>query len=1320
MAKITMTLNGLSHYDDARVATTAAIALSTDRDEATVLLAVGTDAKTILSYKLSISDFSMKKKMYEPTEIIADLSITQHQQDYKEIGRKQLEELFKHIKVSLVEGNFSFGDDFYVHEVIPHFKSASMHVTLKIYSIDKLLTINKTSRTFVNMKLGEDILKAEAPKYVAPWSINRQIPVLEKNIKKTNEQIAKLDLEIQLRNGVPELTDEEKKEIEDKRKTDPEAAKKLEEQYAKRTRALTDDEVKERANKRTQLLTDVSQLETDKNQKDKEQTRLTCNISNMRFLSYKKVGETDSREHIFPFLVQYNESFYDMLARTTNRWGEFLYYENKALNIGYDAKATATPINRKLTQDISYCDLNAKYLTLSTDGKYDYEADNSSLTGKPLMKSPVIVKGQMGDFGGKGDKWAMKQFATFFKNDKDLPTCITNMLIDNLYSLAMAESSVAKLNSDFNKKYFPDNNKPGRDEQYGQWNFANKKKNEADKFKDGYQQFSELGTSFNGDKYKGILKKEQTVGKDAICIDFGTNNPQLKLGSIISYSDENFIVVEIVAGYDDKRNVVFQVTGTAEDTAADAKKDDKEMKIFYPAVIPAGHVRYANPQVATITDPDDPTSKNRARVMFSWQKVEYKDDKDKSKGATDKTIQQSTPWLNFASNQNGYPVMGYHYTGDQVMVGFEEGNVERPYILGGLADDFLFADSVLASPGMHQLTLTDGLGDGLIAALAGILSPTFKTFMGFCPKALPKLDFKYNKYLEGGFELTDYYGTYKISGSTDGRNVSIASNWGDVKINAFTGINISAPNGDIKISGKNVTIEAGNNLNLVSGKNVKYKLYKSKDTPGGALAQYMVDATAAVAKKLAQVTLGGIIDFSFIRATVEIVFRPVEGSLTVKSNRFLKLEAGNNGCKFPASAFNKEEKLKVLNAMNKKTINESIGLGPGMVSVFEKIPSVVESLFGNYYTNYENCLPKKQLFERAVSQLTFYSNNPTAEPCKTYEQLKDDLWSQKENTDWTEEKLAFTDDVAVDGEKEKIVPIEYFQKHCPEAIATNSQKRNAFRDDVRNERLKLRKQCLDTLNDLRKTIYETTHVEVNRKQVTRMFGHVNPSGMPKDYKEKLVSALSKDKCPKVRCYAGNDKDKELNEHLTENPVGDVRTIFGKDIKYFKRVAAMNLLKAFGFDDSARRKVAINGGYPQLPPVPKTDDPNNTEPGSVMNSWTWVDYIESINAIPPIGKDKSTFGAALKDATVGTIKDKYFNGANSDWNVFKSFQEKKTWGEGKKGQILFAADNTTYALKNKQFDSIEVLQPTVKGLEPKSENDAIDGFVKQMRNCLGRF
>lgn len=1352
MAKITVTLNGVVHYKDltSTAPITNKIVLSTDKQEANVFFAVGEKVKTTCKYRLSISDFSMQKKMYEPTEIIVDLSITPAQDSldgYIEIGRKELEELFKHIQVGLSEGKFSIGNDFYVHEVVPSYQSQSMHVTLKIYSLDKLMTVKQASRTFVSKKLGEDILKAEVPKYVTPWTIEREIPSLEKQLEKAVLEKAKLESEVLFKFESVEMTDEEKKTIKKMRKKDPQGAQALEESLKKRKRELTEDEVNTKKVRLSLLTPEITKLNKDIEDKAKKHERMTYTTDNMRILFYDseevevtekqtvknekgedvtqdvKVKKIVNYEHIFPYLVQYNESFHDMLARTTNRWGEFLYYENGTLNVGYDAKAKPIPIDRKLIRDISYCDLNSKALSVATDGKYDYEADNSSLTGRPLQKSPAIVKAQMGDFGGKVDKWVMKQFATFFKNDKDLPTFATNWLVDNLFSLAMAESSVAKLNSDFDGKYFPDDKKPGRDEQYGTYNFANKKKNEDDKWKEGFQQFSEFDTAFNGKKYSTILAKEQTVGRDAICINFGTNHPQLKLGNIISFNGENFIVVEIAGGFDAKGNLTFHVTGTAQD-----KKDH----IFYPAVIPAGHVRYASPQVATITDPNDPTSLNRARVMFSWQEVKYEDNDDKSKGATAETIQQSTPWLNFASNQNGYPVMGYHYTGNQVMVGFEDGNVERPYILGGLADDFLFVDSALASPGMHQLTLTDGYGDGLTAFLGGILSPALKNFMAFCPKTLPKMDFKQNKYFEGGFELTDYYGIYKISGSTDGRNVSIASNWGDVKINAFTGISISAPNGDIKISGKNVTIEAGNNLSLVSGKNVNYKLIKSKDTGLGTLAQIMVDATAAVAKKIASVTIGGIIDFSYIRSIVEIIFRPVEGSLTVKSNRFLKLEAGNNSCKFPASAFNKEEKLKVLNAMNKKTINESLGLGPGMVKVFEKISPLITYIFDNYQENYDKCIEKKKAFDEAVDVLKGFSHNgtdPKPSPCKTYKELMDELWSQKENTAWTEEKLEFTEDVAVTGNRTKMIPTKYITTKY--GIKANDADRLRMieigRDLVYKDRLNHRAECLEKLNDLREAIYKATHFELKRAKVSEVFGHVNPSGMPKDYKEKLLTALSKDKCPKALCYAGTSFDKTLDSDIRFSSLSnDEKEDRLKDsITYYRRVAAMNLLEEFGFKDDMRKKVggdlnSVPIKLAELPPKPDTENPQSFSKGSIMHTRTWKNYVNSLNAIPPIGKDKSTFGAALKDATLGMLQKKFKNGSDSEWNVLKSLQEKKTWGEGKKGQILFAADRKTYALQNKQFGEIEVLKPTLNGLEAKDENDAINGFLKEIKESLLKF
>ena len=129
--------------------------------------------------------------------------------------------------------------------------------------------------------------------------------------------------------------------------------------------------------------------------------------------------------------------------------------------------------------------------------------------------------------------------------------------------------------------------------------------------------------------------------------------------------------------------------------------------------------------------------------------------------------------------------------------------------------------------------------------------------------------------------MGDNYGIYKISGSTDKRNISISSPWGDVKIDAFTGIKISAPNGDVKISGKNVTIEAGNNLKLESGTNIGWKLgYDKKFGSDYSANSLGLTAVAAIASSLANKVK--LLDLSIIRSVVEVVMRPVEGGLTVK------------------------------------------------------------------------------------------------------------------------------------------------------------------------------------------------------------------------------------------------------------------------------------------------------------------------------------------------------------------------------------------------------------------------------------------------------
>ena len=1197
MARIIMKLKGMKNYSSDIVSETGSQAETTDITLATDKVAYkiviptkvnGVEGKEACD--LSIQSLSFHKQMYQPTEITVELSIalaTSKSTDEVGIGRQTLVNLFENLKVSLEEGSFSIGDDFYVHEVVPYYKKDSIRVVLKIYSLDKLLTLQKASRTFVAKRLASDILNTEIPKYAYPW-----------DVKKTEEQ-----------------------------------------------RGL-----------------------------------LTYDASNMQILKYD-----GSWEHIFPYLVQYNESFYDFLCRTANRWGEFLYYENGALNIGYKKNMeeqevtndkgekekkkvlVAEKVSIDNVQEITFCDLNGGKAVMTTGSVYNCEASNDQVDAKAIEESPFFVKAQLGAFGGKADKWIMKQLANVFKNDTDLPTMVGDMLFDNLFGLAQASSEVAKYNADFNEKYLKDH-----DSSKQQYSTSGDKKT--------FQQFTEKDTKFTYAYYKSILAKELAASSTAICINYGTTNPELKLGDIIAYGGENFIVIDISSGYEDG-NLVFHVIASSQ------IKDG----LFYPAVIPAGHVRYAHPQPATVTDADDPGSLNRVRVMFSWQDIQYKDD-EKTKVA-DASKNDSTPWLKFASNQQGMPMNGRHYEGNPVMVGFEDGNVERPYVMGGLTKDACLPldHTILTTPGRHQMTLTDGAGDGIAAFLAGAFSPVLKNVMSFYPGLIPEINWDKNKYFEGGFSLNDYYGIYKISGSTDGRNVSISSTWGDVKIDAFTGITISAPNGDVKIKGKNVSIEAGNNLSLVSGKNVVNKLWKTKDTKKGTAAQMLLDVTAEVTKRLAQ-TLMNVVDLSLVRSVVEVFFRPVEGTLTVKSNRYLKLEAGNNTCAFPASAFNREEKIKMLNEMNKKAIMQSAGIGNGMVKTFETLKTVTDWQIDRFNEKYTICQQQLSTLKDEIAALKCFAeyDNNEAAVCKAYDNLKGELWSQENDTDWTEEKLGFTDKVQTDNAdnvNNQTAQLIYGGMRLPQAQMANEKK------NIINKRKKHKENVLEACNALRHSIYELTHPVVKKKDIDKAFGSFNKTIMPKDFKNKIITALSPDKCAAIY---GSDKFKNFQSLGGE-------FIFTENQKTtLRRLAAINLLEEFGFKDNTR-----TGG------VAKPTAEN------VCDIIVWGQYVGSLSGLPPIGKDLSTVGGALANAVTSS-----FDAQVDKLKFWQGALERKTWGEGQNGQILFASGATdTYALRDANFEMVETLKPNVISLREDSnsltdrEKNSISGFMEKLRKVL---
>ena len=75
-------------------------------------------------------------------------------------------------------------------------------------------------------------------------------------------------------------------------------------------------------------------------------------------------------------------------------------------------------------------------------------------------------------------------------------------------------------------------------------------------------------------------------------------------------------------------------------------------------------------QTAVVTENADPEGMGRIKVQFPWQKM----------------MGEMTPWLRIVTPHSGGD-KGFHFipeTGEEVLVGFEGGNAERPYIMGSL------------------------------------------------------------------------------------------------------------------------------------------------------------------------------------------------------------------------------------------------------------------------------------------------------------------------------------------------------------------------------------------------------------------------------------------------------------------------------------------------------------------------------------------------------------------------------------------------------------------------------------------------------------
>ena len=1156
------------------------ISVTTEMETGSTTIPVG--IAELASYNISLVDFSFKKKMYQPTEVLANLQFTMAkgpESEWKAVNRKTAEKMFKHKRVSLevldykddVDANKVvdvIGNDYYVHEVRPCYHATTMFVKLKIYSLDKLLTLSHYCKSWTAKKLSDHILKSELPNYALPYG---------------------------------------------------------------------------------------------------GEGRIECDATTMKHL------RKDGQEHIFPYLVQYNESFYDLLIRTCNRWGEFVYWEDGRLHIGYDADPekvrTAGGYHSITFHDYSPEPPIPENGTYVAEAPYDNNVLNSMVMKDGAARVFATIK-NMADMDAGADYYWLRKVGQVLTNNKSIMNFMFDTAVNDLLVWAQQESLVSQWNDKHNDAYFKKKKKPyisTLDEQYT-------------KDKKMLNQWSEADPIVGAQQYAEILAGEMTAEQNTIDIDYDTTWPGLKLGDIVRVNDEEYIVVEISSrineDYEYKFNartetvnkvptkaLVFGVTAIA-----------KDGDTFYPTMIPSGHIRTSGPQVAVVVDADDPQKKNRVRLQYPWQLTSVNSVYEAIMPSDLKghDVSDATPWLIYAASSGpaGAGVHGKHYLAEKVLVNYANNNVERPFVVGavstGTPGSLKTASAVMQAPNGEYIKVHEGTGKGATAFIANF-TPGLSLVNGFID--FPDLfgsDNEMSKAFEGGVELGDRYGIWNISCSTDKRSIKINSPWGDVAINAFTGITINAPNGDVRIRGKNVSIEAGNNLSLVSGTNIRNKFVTSYgDGAAFNAVSFAYDVETMAAKKLASL-VESVFDLSLIRSLIEVYWRPQEGALSVQSNRYLKLSAGGSKPGYPDAAY-RDPKKKARKDIEDSGMLENDNKVVGMRILIRKVRTIVDKMVDRYQEQYRACIRKKEQLEHEIKALYFYTGaSDVSEVCSGYDALKSKFWDPK-TTKITEADLGFTEICKSDGPDDVDDKTLYRVRTTDAVNATKYIQKStvALKEYVVKQRKAHKEVIVKQANTLLKSIAKLRTEPQKLGDLTAYGISPYTSYVSVSYIDDFKKAFSVEKCKGSTFfnYAYDDQNgvADPRANLTETALNE--TDFHKNA--LMRRIGLNLAEGWGMTSQPINQAIVNGIIDDIDVAVKPAKPETDADLEDDNKFEL--YVDSLEFSRPVKKSEG-----LLDAVASAFDP-------SNLKLATPISEYYSWGNAKAGQILFGA-GATYSMK----------------------------------------
>jgi len=865
---------------------------------------------TIDSVALSASLLSLRyhKKMYQPGEVIAKIQLSTTTTSKQIPSLNEIEKAFRGYgstlnPVTLKVGRVRVANNYFVNRIEAEFtKKANVqtaYVTLYMYSPDYMLTVDKYCKTYVNKKLCDNILADE----------------MESGIIKTiNDYYRPLENS----NGNSDNTTESKDKIE-------------------------------------------------------------VDYSNTRFLRYitgksetNGVTTYEKREFIQPYLVQYNESFYDFLCRTANRCGEYVYYEGGKLYVGLKKSSTVQTLDKSKLLSIkyqstnkssiittnSYVDTTAKDAVCNTVSSFPFndEVPMDDYLGMVFKKDGFMTFGEAITKEG----WSVVVDLFNFILNMSTPTKMISKLVAKYgEAVLFAGGKQAEANRKGNKKwvvtkYGSDNNSYSK--SYEQSSTNKKCINAAEQYDPTTEKATLYGSmltasheklnptvqqNLNYKFYQFVRKGCETVSKNTIQLHVAVGEKSFLLGDEVSLDGVNYIVTEVseVLTIDESNGSEGgQIVTIAPYYTLETSMNSSAYTLTMPCPpMECSFIKTSGPQRAYVAESGDPTKMGRVCIRYPWQS---KDD-------------ASSPWIRVAvpfapSNSENGGMLFTPNEGDEVLVDYENGNIERPFVIGSLYNGSVKSPSnkrAIVSERGHSITFNDD--DSVEDFMAGIL-PAFgmlKKYAGMISLG-SDIDFGKKNGFCGGISISDKWGLYKIDASATKRNISIQSPFGDVKINAFSGIELSAPNGNITIRGKNVTIEAGNEVSISSGKFIDEK----KLTAKSLFNSFAKDLVGNLVDDLA----APFTDFSILRHVWEALLKPVGGTLNIQSGRYLLLNAGGAKAEIPNKGYSIE-------GMRVKE-NENYGLKVKISNTIREINTMVDNNISDIWNVYKEIHPLYVLY----------------------------------------------------------------------------------------------------------------------------------------------------------------------------------------------------------------------------------------------------------------------------------------------------------------------------------------------------------------------